>query len=191
MNAMNTNLTDNYQTNTQLQTNYYNKTAIDANNWNDNTALTLYALTATLTNDYLTSTQIATSYYNKTVIDANNWIDNTALAPYATTATLTANHQTNSQLATNYSKGEVDGLIAGVSGGGGGVSDPIELVDATTSIERYTNATKSNVSLDLSINETASAIRLINGTNDDTDTNTCIECKNTTNGTTFFKQVFF
>ena len=84
----------------------------------------------------------------------------------------------------------MDGLIAGVSGGGGGVSSPIELVDANTSIERYTNATKSNVSLDLSINETASAIRLINGDNDDTDTNTYIECNNTTNGTTFFKQLF-
>ena len=80
----------------------------------------------------------------------------------------------------------MDGLIAGVSGGGGGVTNPIELVDANTSIERYTNATKSNVSLDLSINETASAIRLINGTYDDTDTNTYIECNNTTNATTFF-----
>ena len=84
----------------------------------------------------------------------------------------------------------MDGLIAGVSGGGGGVSNPVEIVDANTSIERYTNATKSNVSLDLSINETASAIRLINGDNDDTDTNTYIECNNTTNGTTFFKQLF-
>ena len=147
-------------------------------------------MTSTLTNDYLTSTQIATSYYNKTESDSNNWIDNTALAPYATTATLTTNYQTNSQLATNYyNKGEVDGLIAGVSGGGGGVSNPI-LVDANRSIERYTNATKSNVSLDFSINETASAIRLINGDNDDTDINTYIECNNTTNGTTFFKQLF-
>ena len=189
INAINTNLTNNYQTNTQLATNYYNKTEIDANNWIDNTALAPYVLTSTLTNDYLTSTQIATSYYNKTEIDANNWIDNTALAPYATTATLTTNYQTNSQLATNYyNKTEVDGLIAGA---GGGVSNPIELVDANTSIERYTNATKSNVSLDLAINETASAIRLINGTNDDTDTNTYVECNNTTNGTTFFKQAFF
>ena len=192
INAINTNLTNNYQTNSQLATNYYNKTEIDANNWIDNTALAPYALSSTLTNDYLTSTQIGTSYYNKSEIDANNWIDNTALAPYATTATLTTNYQTNSQLATNYyNKGEVDGLIAGVSGGGGGVSNPIELVDANTSIERYTNATKSNISLDLSINETASAIRLINGTNDDTDTNTYIECNNTTNGTSFFKQAFF
>ena len=75
-------------------------------------------------------------------------------------------------------------------GGGGGVSNPIELVNSNTSIERYTNATKNNISLDLSINETASAIRFINGDNDDTDTNTYIECNNTTNGTTFFKQLF-
>ena len=191
INAINTNLTNNYKNNTQLNNDYYTKTEIDANNWIDNTALAPYATTATLTNDYLTSTQIATSYYNKTEIDANNWIDNTALAPYATTATLTANYQSNSQLATNfYNKGEVDGLIAGVSGGGSGVANPIEIVDANTTIERYTNATKSNISLDLSINETASAIRLINGTNDDTDTNTYIECNNTTNGTTFFKQLF-
>ena len=190
INAINTNLTNSYKNNTQLDNDYYTKAQIDANNWIDNTALAPYALSSTLTNDYLTSTQIGTSYYNKTEIDANNWIDNTALAPYATTATLTTNYQTNSQLATNYyNKGEVDGLIAGVSGGGG-VSNPIELVDANTSIERYTNATKSNISLDLSINETASAIRLINGNNDDTDTNTYIECNNTTNGTTFFKQLF-
>ena len=188
INAINLNLLNNYKNNTQLNNDYYTKTEIDANNWIDNTALLNYALTSTLTSDYLTSTQIATSYYNKTEIDANNWIDNTALAPYATTATLTANYQTNSQLATNYyNKGEVDTLIAGA---GGGVSNPIELVDANTTIERYTNATKSNISLDLAINETASSIRLINGNNDDTDTNTYIECNNTTNGTTFFKQLF-
>ena len=188
INAINTNLTDNYQTNTQLATNYYNKTEIDANNWIDATSLAPYATTATLTANYQNNTQLATNYYNKTEIDANNWIDNTALAPYATTATLTANYQTNSQLATNYfNKGEVDTLIAGA---GGGVSNPIELVDANTTIERYTNDTKSNISLDLAINETASSIRLINGNNDDTDTNTYIECNNTTNGTTFFNKYF-
>ena len=188
INAISTNLTDNYQTNTQLATNYYNKTEIDANNWIDATSLAPYATTATLTANYQNNTQLATNYYNKTEIDANNWIDNTALAPYATTATLTAHYQTNSQLATNYyNKGEVDTLIAGA---GGGVSNPIELVDANTSIERYTNATKSNISLDLAINETASSIRLINGNNEDTDTNTYFECNNTTNGTTFFKQLF-
>ena len=185
-------LTANYKNNTQLNNDYYTKTEIDANNWIDNTAFVPYALTSTSTNDYLTSTQIATSYYNKTEIDSNNWIDNTALAPHATTATLTTNYQTNSQLATNYyNKTEVDGLIAGVSGGGGGVSNPIELVDANTTIERYANSTKNNITLDLAINETASGIRIINGTNDDTDTNTYLECNNTTNGTVFYKQVFF
>ena len=190
---INNNLSNNFQTTAQLNVNFYNKTEVDSaiavvdtkalNNFNG-----INAINTNLTNNYKNNTQLDDDYYTKTQIDVNNWIDNTALAPYATTATLTTNYQTNSQLATNYyNKGEVDTLVAGA---GGGVSNPIELVDANTSIERYTNATKSNVSLDLSINETASAIRLINGTNDDTDTNTYIECNNTTNGTTFFKQVF-
>ena len=189
---INTNLANNFQTTTQLNVNFYNKTEVDtAIAVVDGKALTNFiginAINTNLTNNYKNNTQLDDDYYTKTQIDANNWIDNTALAPYATTATLTTNYQTNSQLATNYyNKGEVDTLIAGA---GGGVSNPIELVDANTSIERYTNATKSNISLDLSISETASAIRLINGTNDDTDTNTYIECNNTTNGTTFFKQV--
>ena len=191
INAINTNLTNNYKTNTQLDNDYYTKTEIDANNWIDNTALAPYATTATLTANYKNNTQLDNDYYTKTQIDANNWIDNTALAGYALTSTLTSDYLTSTQIGTSYyNKCEVDGLIAGVSGGGGGVSNPIELVDANTSIERYTNATKSNVSLDLAINETASAIRLINGTNDDTDTNTYIECNNTTNGTTFLKQIF-
>ena len=191
---INNNLSNYFQTTAQLNVNFYNKTEVDsAIAVVDGKALTNFnainAINTNLTDNYQTNAQLTTNYYNKTEIDANNWIDNTALAPYATTATLTTNYQTNSQLATNYyNKGEVDTLIAGA---GGGVSNPIELVDANTSIERYTNATKSNISLDLSINETASAIRLINGTNDDTDTNTYIECNNTTNGTTFFKQVFF
>ena len=190
---INNNLANNFQTSAQLNTNFYNKTQVDSaiavvdgkalDNFN-----AINASNTNLTNNYKNNTQLDDDYYTKTQIDANNWIDNTALAPYATTATLTTNYQTNSQLATNYyNKGEVDTLVAGA---GGGVSNPIVLVDANTSIERYTNATKSNVSLDLSINETTSAIRLINGTNDDTDTNTYIECNNTTNGTTFFKQVF-
>ena len=154
----------------------------------DATALAPYATTATLTANYKNNTQLDNDYYTKTEIDANNWIDNTALAGYALTSTLTNDYLTSTQIATSYyNKTEVDGLV---SGGGGGVSNPIELVDANTTIERYTNATKSNISLDLSINETASAIRLINGNNDDTDTNTYIECNNTTNGTTFFKQLF-
>ena len=188
INAVNTNLTNNYKNNTQLDNDYYTKTQIDANNWIDNTALAPYATTATLTANYKNNTQLDNDYYTKAQIDANNWIDATALTPYATNSTLTNDYLTSTQIGVSYyNKTEVDGLIAGA---GGGVSNPIELVNANTSIERYTNATKSNISLDLSINETASAIRLINGTNDDTDTNTYIECNNTTNGTTFFKQLF-
>ena len=188
INAINTNLTNNYKNNTQLDNDYYTKTQIDANNWIDNTALAPYATTATLTANYKNNTQLDNDYYTKAQIDANNWVDATALTPYATNSTLTNDYLTSTQIGVSYyNKTEVDGLIAGA---GGGVSNPIELVDANTSIERYTNATKSNISLDLSIHETASAIRLINGTNDDTDTNTYIECNNTTNGTVFYKQLF-
>ena len=187
--ALTSTLTSDYLTSLQISTSYYNKTEIDSNNWIDSTALAPYATTATLTANYQTNSQLASNYYNKTEIDANNWIDATALAPYVLTSTLTSDYLTSTQIATSYyNKTEVDGLVSG--GGGGGISNPIELVDANTSIERYVNSTKNNISLDLSINETASAIRLINGTNDDTDTHTYLECNNTTNGTTFFKQLF-
>ena len=190
---INNNLSNNFQTTAQLNTNFYNKTEVDSaiavvdgkalNNFND-----INAINTNLTDNYKNNTQLDNDYYTKTEIDANNWINNTALASYALTSTLTNDYLTSTQIGTSYyNKGEVDTLIAGA---GGGVSNPIELVNSNTSIERYTNATKSNISLDLSINETASAIRLINGTNDDTDTNTYIECNNTTNGTSFFKQVF-
>ena len=111
------------------------------------------------------------------------------MTPYVLTSTLTNDYLTSTQIATSYyNKTEVVGLVAG--GGGGGVSNPIELVDTNTTIERYVNSTKNNITLDLAINETSSGIRLITGTNDDTDTNTYLECNNTTNGTVFHKQVF-
>ena len=190
---INNNLTNNFQTTTQLNLNFYSKTQVDSaiavvdtkalDNFN-----AINAINTNLTNSYKNNTQLDNDYYTKTQIDANGWIDATALTPYATNSTLTNDYLTSTQIGVSYyNKTEVDGLIAGA---GRGVSNPIELVNTNTSIERYTNATKSNVSLDLAINETASAIRLINGTNDDTDTNTYIECNNTTNGTTFFKQLF-
>ena len=192
---INNNLANSFQTTTQLNSNFYNKTQVDsAIDVVDTKALdnfnAISAINTNLTNNYKNNTQLNNDYYTKIEIDANNWIDATALTPYATTSVLTSDYLTSTQIGTNYyNKTEVDGLISGVSGGGG-VSNPIELVNSNTSIERYTNAAKNNISLDLSINETASAIRLINGDNDDTDTNTYIECNNTTNGTTFFKQLF-
>ena len=51
-----------------------------------------------------------------------------------TNSTLTNDYLTSAQIGVSYyNKSEVDGLIAGVSGGG--VSNPIELVDANTSIK--------------------------------------------------------
>ena len=191
---INNNLANNFQTTAQLNTNFYSKTEVDsAVSVVDTKALdnfnSINAINTNLTNHFKNNTQLDNDYYTKAQIDANNWIDATALTPYATNSTLTNDYLTSTQIGVSYyNKTEVDGLIAGA---GGGVSNPIELVNTNTSIERYTNATKSNISLDLSINETASAIRLINGTNDDTDTNTYIECNNTTNGTSFFKQAFF
>ena len=178
---INNNLANNFQTTSQLNSNFYNKTQVDdAIAVVDGKALTYFnainGINTNLTNNYQTNTQLATNYYNKTETDANNWIDNTALAPYATTATLTANYQTNSQLATNYyNKGEVDTLVAGA---GGGVSNPIELIDASTSIERYFGSTKFNTSLDLRTDQ--EAIRLVLGGASDGDTDTYVECNNNT-----------
>ena len=79
-------------------------------------------------------------------------------------------------------------------GGGGGQTqlvEPcnIELTDGNTSIERYSNATKSNISLDLKTDQ--EALRLMLGASTDTDTNTFIECNNATGGTTVLKPTYF
>ena len=91
----------------------------------------------------------------------------------------------NVNITNELSVGNID-LTSNLAVGG-----EIQLTDTNTSIERYSNATKSNVSLDLSISETASAIRLINRNNDDTDANAFLECNNTTGGTTLFKPTNF
>ena len=144
---INNNLSNNFQTTAQLNTNFYSKTQVDsAIDVVDTKALdnfnAISAINNILTNNYKNNTQVNNDYYTKTEIDANNWIDATALTPYATTSVLTSDYLTSTQIGTNYyNKTEVDGLISGVSGGGG-VSNPIELVNSNTSIERYTNATQ-------------------------------------------------
>ena len=65
----------------------------------------------------------------------------------------------------------------------------IELTDANTSVERYTNVTKSNISMDVRTDQ--EAMRLMLGTSTDTDTNTFIECNSSTGGTTLFKPTNF
>ena len=69
------------------------------------------------------------------------------------------------------------------------IGDNIELTDANTSIERYNNATKSNISMDVRTDQ--EAMRLMLGTSTDTDTNTFIECNSSTGGTTLFTPTYF
>ena len=68
------------------------------------------------------------------------------------------------------------------------VGGGIQLTDTNTSMERYTNATKSNISMDFRTDQ--EAMRLMLGTSTDTDTNTFIECNNATGGTTLFKPTY-
>ena len=65
----------------------------------------------------------------------------------------------------------------------------IELTDANTSMERYNNATKSNISMDFRTDQEAT--RLMLGGASDGDTNTYLECNNSTGGTTLFKPTYF
>ena len=65
----------------------------------------------------------------------------------------------------------------------------IELTDANTSMERYNNATKSNISMDFRTDQ--EAIRLMLGGSSDGDTNTYLECNNATGGTTIFNPTYF
>ena len=64
--AINTDLTNNYQTNTQLASNFYNKTEID-------TALTNYytssQIDTNLSTNYQNNTLLATNFYNKSEVD--------------------------------------------------------------------------------------------------------------------------
>ena len=65
-------------------------------------------------------------------------------------------YQTSSQLSTHqHNEGEVD---ASVAGAGDGVSNPMELVESNTSIDRYAAGVKSNISFDASTNETTAPL---------------------------------
>ena len=66
INDINTNLTNNYQTNSQLSSNFYNKTEID-------TTLTNYytstQIDTNLSSNYQNNTLLATNFYNKSEVD--------------------------------------------------------------------------------------------------------------------------
>ena len=65
----------------------------------------------------------------------------------------------------------------------------IELTDGNTSMGRYSNATKSNISLNLKTDQ--EALRFMLGASTDTDTSTFIEGDNATGGKTVFKPTYF
>ena len=285
INAINTDLTNNYQTNTVLATNFYNKTEIDATFTNYYTSA---QIDTNLSTNYQNNTLLATNFYNKGEVDIliagsggggytdtqidnklnlkadlSLFTDNASFFPvidlsrptiihlgltlknstinveplegllfsnqfgaepdrnvavfrnqtsYITlkgnkiisnatsddsVVDLNLNPSGNVNITNDLSVGNIN-LTTNLTVGGNIdltsnliVNGDIQFTNVNTSIERYVNATKSNISMDLSINETTSAIRLINGTNDDTDTNTYMECNNTTGGTTLFKPTYF
>ena len=264
--AINTNLTNNYQTNSQLSSNFYNKTEVDTN----------------LSTNYQNNTLLATNFYNKGEVDTliaglgggggsgytDTEIDN-FLALKANLSLFTGNvsffpvidlsrpsilHQgltlKNSTVnieplkgvlfsnqfgaeadrdvavfrnQTNYitlkgnkimSNATVDDSVVDLDLNPTGnvnitndlsvssltadsinltnninIGGNIQLTNANTTVERYTNVTKSNVSMDLRTDQQATRIML--GTSTDADTNTFIECNSSTGGTTLFKPTYF
>ena len=94
VNAINTDLTNNYQTNTTLAINFYNRSEVD-----------------TILFDYYTSTQIDS---NLSINCQNNA---QLVKKMYNTSEIDTNYQTNTQLATNYyNKTEVDALVSVVTG---------------------------------------------------------------------------
>ena len=66
INAINTDLTNNYQTNTVLATNFYNKTEVDATFTNYYTST---QIDTNLSTNYQNNTLLATNFYNKGEVD--------------------------------------------------------------------------------------------------------------------------
>ena len=145
INAINTDLTNNYQTNTVLATNFYNKTEIDTTFTNYYTSS---QVDTNLSTNYQTNAQLSTNYYNKSEIDANNWIDATALTPYALTSTLTSNYYTITQTQANYyDKTYIDANI----GGGGYTDTEIDnLLALRVPLSDFTNRFSANPIIDCS-----------------------------------------
>ena len=136
INAITTDLTNNYQTNTVLAQNFYDKSQIDS-----------------IFSNYYTSTEIdtnlSTNYQNNTQIDANNWIDATALTPYALTSTLTANYYTIAQTQSlYYDKTYID---ANIGGSGGYTNTEIDnLLDLRVPKSDFTDRFSANPIIDCS-----------------------------------------
>ena len=133
--AINTDLTNNYQTNTQLSSNFYNKTEIDTTFTNYYTSA---QIDTNLSTNYQNNTLLTTNFYNKTEIDTTftNYYTSTQID-----TNLSTNYQTNTQLGTNYyNKSEVDTLIAGAGGSSGYTDTEIDnLLDLRVPKSDFTN----------------------------------------------------
>ena len=145
INAINDDLTNNYQTNTVLATNFYNKTEIDTTLSNYYTST---QIDTNLSTNYQNNTLLATNFYNKSEIDANNWIDATALTPYVLTSTLTTDYYTITQTQANYyDKTYID---ANIGGGGYSDTDIDNLLALRVPLSDFTNRFSANPIIDCS-----------------------------------------
>ena len=145
INAINTDLTDNYQTNLTLSSNFYTKTEVDTTFTNYYTST---QIDTNLSTNYQTNTVLATNFCNKSEIDANNWIDATALTPYALTSTLTANYYTIAQTQSlYYDKTYID---ANIGGGGYTTTEVDNLLDLRVPKSDFTNRFSANPIIDCS-----------------------------------------
>ena len=145
INDINTDLTNNYQTNTALATNFYNKTEVDMTFTNYYTSS---QIDTNLSTNYQTNAQLSTNYYNKSEIDANNWIDATALSPYVLTTTLTNDYYTTTQTQANYyDKTYID---ANIGGGGYSDTDIDNLLALRVPVSDFTNRFSTNPIIDCS-----------------------------------------
>ena len=145
INAINDDLTNNYQTNTVLATNFYNKTEIDTTLSNYYTST---QIDTNLSTNYQNNTLLATNFYKESEIDANNWIDATALTPYVLTSTLTTDYYTITQTQANYyDKTYID---ANIGGGGYSDTDIDNLLALRVPLSDFTNRFSANPIIDCS-----------------------------------------
>ena len=107
INAINDDLTNNYQTNTVLATNFYNKTEIDTTFTNYYTST---QIDTNLSTNYQTNTQLGVNYYNKSEVD-------TTFSNYYTVTQTQANYYDKTYIDANiggggYSDTDIDNLLA-------------------------------------------------------------------------------
>ena len=145
INAINDDLTNNFQTNTVLATIFYNKTEIDTTFSNYYTSA---QIDTNLSTNYQNNTLLATNFYNKSEIDANNWIDAAALTPYALTSALTTDYYTIAQTQANY----YDTAYIDANIGGGGYTDTEidNLLALRVPVSEFTNRFSANPIIDCS-----------------------------------------